>query len=719
MQAIGSEAILRQAFGLQEEESKGEPSQAMETSPMSSSPWSRWPSLEMVRIPILPEHPCYDRTWGLEKEDGKWKESLALSIERGRIRLPTRVRNRKRILRSIDQVTLRLYHAARMLQTCFDNPSHHNFRDPFIETMYIMLTWRTRIPDAEANLKRIMQSFEGPLALTEDKTLPLLRKIVGRSGFEGKRPEMLVKLVKCFIERFPDGDTSIMESWKDDQILKFLTGIPGIGRKSALCVMMYSLGRPRFPIDTHVGRILKRTQILRELITVEQTANHKILQVNAELVVPPSVTKALHAGLVSLGQQLCRPAEPLCGRCPIAPLCKYNSTRLIRRASAAPYKHVDLFCGAGGFSEGFSSEGFTTVLAVDCEQSACDTFQMNHPYVPEGNVLCEDLARKQVKSLVRECAQWKEFLEPGIVDVVTAGIPCQGFSKAGYRSRPGMKYDPLDDPRNLLYKRVLLWIRDLQPRYVVLENVPEIRSAGNKNMRILDSICKSVRKMGYRVDHGVVNAFDHATPQIRLRMIVIASHRSVSKIGIDELEKYSKKGDVVSKAFGGFPTLKSNSGSWYCKVGNVVLTSHVSRFNNDEDLKIFNALRPGEHYEQFIIRRKDIIDERRKNGKHAVYETKSFSDKYHRLEAGSPSRTIVAHLKKDGNGYIHPSEARSISIREALRLQGFNNNYVLCGSGAKQYTQVGNAVPPPLARDIARLIAHHLKMGRRRRASKL
>jgi DNA (cytosine-5)-methyltransferase 1 len=582
-----------------------------------------------------------------------------------------------------------------------------------------MLTWRTRIPDAEANLNEIMLSFVGPRDLTEEEALPLIRKIVGRSGFVGKRPEMLVELVRRFIARFPDGNTSVMESWKDDQILDFLTGIRGIGMKSALCVMMYSLGRPRFPIDTHVGRILKRTQMLRELIMIEQNANHKVLQANAELAVPPSVRRALHAGLVSLGRQRCRPGKPLCAKCPIAAMCKYNATRLMRRASQAPYSQVDLFCGAGGFSEGFSSEGFKTVLAVDCEKTACETFRMNHPQLPEENVLCEDLARRQVKSLVKKCVQWKELLEPGTVDVLTAGIPCQGFSKAGYRSRPEIKYDPLDDPRNLLYKRVLLWIRDLQPRYVVLENVPEMRSAGNKDMRILDSICKSIRKMEYKVHHGVVNAYDHATPQIRLRLIIIASHRSVPEIKLDELERYAAKGDGVCKAFDGLPILQSSSGSWYSKVGNDVVTSHISRFTNDEDLKIFSALRPGEHYEQFITRRKDIIDDRRKSGTHAVYGTKSFSDKYHRLDAGSPARTIVAHLKKDGNGYIHPSEARSISIREALRLQGFSDDYVLCGSGAKQYTQVGNAIPPPLARDIARLIAHHLRATRKKRASRM
>lgn len=678
------------------------------------SPWATWPSDSKAEIPILSEHPCFDRTWGIEPVDSRWKDSLSLSIERGRIRIPSGTRNRKKILRSIDEVTLRTYHAARLLQTYFGNPSHGNFQNPFLESLYIMLSWRTRIPDAEARLREITLAFRGPRDLLRKDALVRLRSIVGHSGFSEKRPEMIIELVNRFIKRFPDGDTSVMSSWKDDKILEFLTGIPGIGRKSALCVMMYSLGKERFPIDTHTGRVMKRTQILRELVNVEEDTNHKVLQAEAEFAVPPSVRKALHAGFVALGKETCKPTRPSCGKCPIGGICQYNRLRLIRRAESAPFSHIDLFCGAGGFSEGFNKEGFRTILAVDCELAACDTFRMNHPSMPEENVLCEDLALRQVKSIVKRCGGWNSQFVRGSVDVLTAGIPCQGFSKAGYRSRPGMKYDPLEDPRNLLYKRVLLWIRDLEPRYIVLENVPEIGSAGGKDVRILDSICSALRRMGYRVDHKVINAFDHSTPQTRLRMIILASHRRVSEIRLDELEGYSRRGMAVREAFKGLPPLRSNSGSWYVKYGDALLTSHVTRFNNDEDLRIFEALKPGEHYEQFVIRRKDIMEDRRKSRKHAVYGTKSFSDKYHRLDEEKPARTIVAHLKKDGNGYIHPKEARSISIREAMRIQGFRDDYVLCGSAAKQYTQVGNAVPPPLSRDIARLLADHLRSRRKK-----
>ncbi|MEW5747548.1 MAG: DNA (cytosine-5-)-methyltransferase [Candidatus Thermoplasmatota archaeon] len=705
--ASSTEAVVQQSFPTEHGSVEGLRCESR-CKTHKHDPWGKWPSTTKIVIPILAEHPCYDRTWGLEPRDGRWKTRLADSIERRRRRIPSGTRDRQEILDAIDRVTLRTYHAARVLQTHFNNPSHENYRDPFLETMYIMLTWRTRIPDARARLRDIMDSFKGPRALLSEDGLLLLRNIIKRSGFSGKRPEMITELTRRFIEEFPDGDTQVMRAWKDDEIIRFLTSMPGIGLKSALCVMMYSLDRDRFPIDTHVGRVLKRTQMLRELVTVGQDTDHKTVQATAEFAAPPSARMAIHAGLVSLGQTICRVGTPSCGKCPIRHVCEYYRMMTIENTEGALYSHVDLFCGAGGFSEGFSKERFRTVLAVDFDQDACETFRMNHPGIPEENVVCEDLARRQVKTFIKNHIRGREQLRPGAVDVLTAGIPCQGFSKAGYRSRPGLRYEPLKDPRNLLYRRVLLWIRDLKPRYIVLENVPEIRSAGGKEASILDTICRSLGKLGYRVDSGVVNARDHRVPQTRYRMIVIASHQSVPEVKIEDLGGHGKKGSTLGRAIGDLPPLTDSGNPYYLNWSGSVLTGHVSRSNNDDDLEIFEALEPGEKYQDFAKRRKDILQARRRRGKHAVYGTRSFEDKYYKLDPDSPSRTIVAHLHKDGNGYIHPFQTRSISIREAMRLQGFPDDYIFCGSATRQYIQIGNAVPPPLARDIARLLAQNL-----------
>ena len=144
------------------------------------------------------------------------------------------------------------------------------------------------------------------------------------------------------------------------------------------------------------------------------------------------------------------------------------------------------------------------------------------------------------------------------------------------------------------------------------------------------------------------------------------------------------------------------------RINGKMMIGHRARYNNSDDLEIFSAIRPGERYVDFVKRRKDIIQRRRRNSTRAVYSTGSFADKYYKLEADRPSRTIVAHLHRDGNGYIHPYQKRSITPREAARIQGFDDDFVFAGGQGAQFVQIGNGVPPGLARAIARLLAHKL-----------
>jgi DNA (cytosine-5)-methyltransferase 1 len=675
-------------------------------------PWNSWPPLEKSRIERLSNRPCMDYRMGIEPGDRRWRKNIVRDVENGSISLPSGYRDRKDIHRASDRVMHRCYHAARMVQNHFDNPVHGNYKDPLMEAIYIMLSWRGRISKAGEILASIVEEFDGPRQLLEDSSLPRFKELVSKAGLVKKRSDAIINLIGSFIERFPDGNTGEMMGWDDEDILDFLTGIPCIDRKSALCIMMYSLGRDRFPIDTHVGRILKRTGLLRELVTIDEDMEHRAVQQKAEFAVPPTVRRPLHAGLVSLGQKYCHPRTPSCRKCPLRNVCQQHAKNLQREVEGKPFTHIDLFCGAGGFSVGFRDEDFRTILAVDKDEKACQTYRLNHPEVPEGNIQCEDLSERSPAEIIDKCDCWREELRPGGVDVLTAGIPCQGFSKAGYRSRPGIDYNPLEDPRNKLYRVVIEWIREIRPRYVVIENVPEIRSAGNEDFRFFDALCNDIEKHDYKVDHAVINAFDHSVPQIRHRMIVIASHSSVPEIGLSELDEFSKEGPTLGQAIQDLPSLDASEGEWYRRYGEVVLTSHVARFNNEQDLKIYEAIRPGERYKDFIERDegKEIIRERKATGRYAVYGTRSFSDKYHRLEEDRPSRTIVAHLNKDGNGYIHPNQVRSITPREAMRLQGFEDGYIFCGSQGSQFMQVGNAIPPPLARDVARLLAKHLKI---------
>jgi len=521
---------------------------------------------------------------------------------------------------------------------------------------------------------------------------------------------MLVDLAKRFLEQFPDGRVARMRRWSDDKVIKFLTSINGVGKKSALCILMYSLGRKRFPIDAHVRRVLRRTGLVAELYREESEKEHRVFQAEVEELVPPSTRIALHTGLLSVGKEYCRPRSPRCDACPIRSMCSHFHRRKLRLAEGRRFTHVELFSGAGGFGVGFQQEGFRTVLAVDKDHYATRTYRLNHPAVPGGNVLAADLEKVRVAKLRRLIECWRHDALPGRVHVLTAGLPCQGFSKAGYRSRPHLKYKISEDPRNHLYKTIVAWTKYLRPRYVVIENVPGMRSAGTRSGTILRSLRRAVERLGYRVDAATMNAADFGVPQRRRRLLVVANHPKAPALTLNELDQFrSGQRLPLRAAIGDLPRVRANAGSWYMRVNGTVLVGHRCRFNNEEDLRIFGAIRPGERYVDFVARRGDILRDRQRIGSSKVYSTRSFADKFYRLLQDEPARTIVAHLQRDGNGYIHPTQARSITPREAARIQGFGDDFVFTGRQGAQFIQIGNAVPPRLAQLVARVIARKLR----------
>jgi DNA (cytosine-5)-methyltransferase 1 len=672
--------------------------------------WLEWPDDTRAQIPPLSDRQPFCFHLGLEPEDRTWRDKLVNKIERGEIKLPDNDSPSLIEARSaVYTVCLRLYHIARVVQEFFSNPVHGNYADPFLESLLILLTWRSRIKDAHEILGTLQGVFPSPVDMLEPEAREIVHEIVTRIGFSGKRPDMVIELVYQFSERFPDGNLATMKEWDDSKVIDFLTSIPGIGHKSALCILMYSLGRDRFPIDAHIRRILRRTEALSELFQEEKELEHRQYQAEVEPLVPPSVRKQLHAGLVSLGQQFCLPRTPRCHKCPIRNVCQLYRKKRVEDAETRPYTHIELFSGAGGFGKGFGDEGnYRTILAVDSMPDAIRTYQLNHPTIPDGNILALDLEAHGVAKICDTIGRWRDRAAPEQVDVITAGIPCQGFSKAGYRTRPDVRYNALEDPRNHLYRVVVDWTRILQPRYVVIENVPEIQSAGRNEELILRSIKAAFEDLDYHADYNTVNAADFGVAQIRRRFILIASHPAVARAEIDELISYHTDRKALLDIIGHLPAIEADAGAWYMHLDGQVVTGHRARYNNDDDLRIFAAIRPGERYVDFASRCPDIIEARRESGR-AVYATDSFSDKYYRLLPREPARTIVAHLQRDGNGYIHPDQIRSISPLEAALIQGFDESFVFTGSQGSQFIQIGNAIPPPLAHAIARLLTSKLQ----------
>lgn len=610
----------------------------------------------------------------------------------------------------IDRVTHRIYHLARLLQTRFDNPNHGNYSSPLLESLFILLTWRSKIETAHKVLADMVQTFAAPPQACDDSNFPTLQEIVSVAGFSEKRPRMVADLLQHFVGTFEGDPAMEMEQWNDDQVIDFLTSLDGIGYKSALCVLAYSLERDRFPADAHVRRILQRTAILNELYSPEEDIGHRKFQAEVEEFIPPSVRRVLHAGLVALGREHCRARSPNCQTCPALQLCHSGRRAEALGAEGRPFTHVDLFCGAGGFGSGFTDAGFRTVLAADHDADATRTFELNHPSVPRDNVREVDLETVSPRSLLEDADVETYDGDFEEIEVLTAGIPCQGFSKAGYRARPGSEYSVEGDPRNQLFHVLLDWTEELQPSYVAIENVPEMKNAGDDNNGILNRIEAGFADLGYEISWDIVDCSNLGVPQVRRRIIIIASRSDRDAVSVSDLERYHDEGsNTLLPAIGDLPSVEADSGQWYQDVGGAVVTGHVARYNNKEDLRIFRAIHPGEHYRDFMERRSDVIEDRRENSKRAVYSTDSFGDKYHKLEPDQPSRTIVAHLNRDGNGYIHPEQTRSITVREAARLQGFPDHFVFCGSRSSQFIQIGNAVPPLLAKRIAQLLRNRLE----------
>lgn len=420
-------------------------------------------------------------------------------------------------------------------------------------------------------------------------------------------------------------------------------------------------------------------------------------------ILPPEFRQRLLVYTAHLGQDLCLADRPACDGCPLKKFCRHHRKQVASRAaqSDAPTV-VDLFCGAGGLSEGFRQAGMRTVFAIDQNPAAIRTFKLNHPEVPDHLVVCGDL-----RDFRQEAHGIQEMLQGLQVDVLIGGPPCQGFSRAGWRSRGGRMHTATEDDRNYLFQELVGLLEVLHPRLVVLENVPgmgEVRFPDGSTFQ--DETRKAMEALGYSTDVWMLDAASYGVPQHRIRQIIVGSLCGVPPVRPLPTHQGRLSGESalplpvsVMEAIGDLPSLGVSDGQWVRKLprGDLVF-SHVSRYHNPADLQRYQALGQGQDY----------LDLVRQNPELQNYRTDAFNDKYFRLRGDRPSKTIVAHLKKDGNSYIHPVQHRSISVREAARLQSFPDDYLFTGSRGDQFVQIGNAVPPLMARAIATSLMQHL-----------
>lgn len=395
---------------------------------------------------------------------------------------------------------------------------------------------------------------------------------------------------------------------------------------------------------------------------------------------------------------------------------------------------IDLFGAPGGMSRGFQLAGFRPLGMLDIFADGVKTYRKNFPQVPEQNVVLDDASKPGIVKRFEKATG----LKPGDIDVIVGGPPCQGFSTIGRVMiaqlvkdgvRTGRSKDPrfIDDPRNNLYKSFVKFVRHYKPKAVAMENVPGMMSYKDGN--VVRQIKKDLVASGYsNTDSQILNAENFGVPQKRKRIIFLGTRKDMviqwpemthmrTKDGQTRLD--GAKGPVtVADAFGDLPPLDlPERGSKakdevvayakraiseyqkFIRSDSTELHNHITRWHRDKDIEIFNYMKQG-------MRWKDLPDRYRKM---IGYSDDSFNDKWKRLVLDEPSWTVVSHLHKDGYMYIHPTESRTISVREAARLQSFPDSFVFYGSRGSQFKQIGNAVPPLLARAIANSVEKMLK----------
>ena len=379
---------------------------------------------------------------------------------------------------------------------------------------------------------------------------------------------------------------------------------------------------------------------------------------------------------------------------------------------------VDLFCGAGGLSLGFIQSGYKVVVANDILDECCETYRYNHPEIPSENVIKGDI--RQILD---------EFERFGTVDMVIGGPPCQGFSSANQQRI-------IDDPRNKLYKYFIEAVKRFAPKVVVMENVKGMLSVADQVIEDYQKTHVSIngKRESYTASYRLFNAENFGVPQHRERLIYIAirsdiaAQKNISPEGIyKQIEDACKKKKhyILQDALDGIKPLDSPrikgrteiddeltgkkidvneySNNEYINIinqGRVLpfVFNHKSRYASDTNYEIFRRLEQGD----------DATNEKIADIMPYAHRNHIFKDKYYKLIANKPCRTITAHLKMDCLSHIHPTQIRTITPREAARVQSFPDDYLFMGAYLKTYMQIGNAVPPLMARQIAEIIKKYI-----------
>lgn len=400
------------------------------------------------------------------------------------------------------------------------------------------------------------------------------------------------------------------------------------------------------------------------------------------------------------------------------------------------YTVIDLFAGAGGLSEGFVQAGFVPIAHVEMDKDACSTLRTRccFHYLRVNNRLeiyykylkgeiSREILYKSVPAEITNAVINIEISDKTIndtfnkiklltkgrkIDMIIGGPPCQAYSLLG-RHRKTME----DDPRTLLYLQYGKFLKEFSPKGFVFENVPGLLSA--KKGEHFQNLQTYFDELGYKVHFKMLNASDYGVLQERRRIIIVGWQKN-NDMGYPEIKKISSNA-VVNDILEDLPLLKAGEKemvSSYKKENNLYLresgiridsekfvTQNITRPVNDNDASIYTYAIKLWDNKKVRAKYTDLPVEFRTQKNES-----SFLDRFKVVDGKGKAHTIVAHLAKDGHYYIHPSlnVCRSISVREAARMQSFPDNFFFEGSRSAMFKQIGNAVPVLMAKKIAETI---------------
>lgn len=414
---------------------------------------------------------------------------------------------------------------------------------------------------------------------------------------------------------------------------------------------------------------------------------------------------------------------------------------------------IDLFAGAGGLSEGFIRAGFTPLAHIEMDKYACDTLRTRSAFhwlkennqlqkyieylyakleKEDGSKLWKQIPSEIINSVINEAigedtlddifAKVDKLKGDNQVDIIIGGPPCQAYSVAG-RARMGKAVE--DDPRNELYKYYVKFLERYQPKMFVFENVLGIRTA--KKGEPLRDLTQLVKKAGYRMKLKIQKASEHGVLQHRQRVIIVGwkvedEKGNQTSYNYPELIPEENKYEVLKDLFADLPLRKSGEGKLcepvnytkhisektYLKKSGIrgmfdFTTQHIARPNNENDRWIYQKA-----VYLWLTERRRLSYDKDVDVSHQTHKNKeTFLNRFSVVDPYGCCHTVVAHIAMDGHYYIYPTlnptieNVRSITIREAARLQSFPDDYFFEGSRSSAFKQIGNAVPVVLAHKIA------------------